>query len=183
MQTHHVNPVRRSATSPAQNHPLLLRPSEVALFLDISPQTVNNWHRSGTIPTRISEGRIARIALPDLVAELMNSDPKGLNKIDRNILNPQFRNQDLQLSKNTAPHFEVFRLRNGAVQMAPLVSPSRVAFITQTTPQTVNSWYRRKVIPGIRVDGVVRFDLEEVLGVLAKRAVAKRCEILAQSAL
>lgn len=57
----------------------------------------------------------------------------------------------------------------------PLKTPKQVAWVIQTTPQTINFWHRNGIIPSrVSKTGVVRFDLEEVLEILARRVAEER---------
>jgi predicted site-specific integrase-resolvase len=59
-------------------------------------------------------------------------------------------------------------------------TPSELACHLGTTPQTVNAWKRRGLIPAVVDEGkLIRFDIEEVDQVLAERAAAKKLEAAA----
>ena len=51
-----------------------------------------------------------------------------------------------------------------------LVTPAELARAFKTSPQTINCWHRKGIIPAALACGrVVRFDKAEVLEALAKR--------------
>lgn len=61
-------------------------------------------------------------------------------------------------------------------------TPRELAKHLGTTPQTINSWKRRGLIPAVVDEGkLIRFDIKEVDRVLAERAAAKKQEAAAKT--
>lgn len=164
----------------------LVTPAQIARAIQVTEQTVNHWHRDGIIPARVHEGRIARFYLSEVLEALRQKDSNryqiilpvvtpqespGLNRCtstDCTAMNPVPPVLAHETRTNGSP-------RPTDLPKAPLKTPKQVAWMIQTTPQTINFWHRIGIIPSrVSINGVVRFDLEEVLEVLARRVAEER---------
>jgi DNA-binding transcriptional regulator YiaG len=157
----------------------LLNPSQVARLLGVTPQTVCNWNREGKLPTRVSEGRIFRFALSDIVAEIMEApDNERISSIsvkeDRSDAN------NLEEIYHSLSHPKRSFVTHVFLRNVVAISSAQVATILQTTPQTINAWHRDGIIPGFRVGGVVRYDWNAVDQVLSARACDNRKQAAAR---
>lgn len=173
MKSSHVTKIEAPKNLETRKVAKLFNPSQVARLLGVTPQTVCNWNREGKLPTKVSEGRIFRFSLSDIVAEIMEapdkvrissdsveeerSDASNLEEIYRSLSHPM---------RSFIPHVLLCNV--------VAISSAQVATILQTTPQTINAWHRDGVIPGFRVGRVVRYDWNAVAQVLSARACENR---------
>jgi hypothetical protein len=75
MQT--LGVVMENDTAPAQPLEILETPQSLARKIRTTPQTINNWHRSGIIPSRIAVGRVIRFDLAEVLAALSAQSTTG----------------------------------------------------------------------------------------------------------
>ena len=177
-----TGPSPLTVLSPAR----LETPAQIARVIQVTEQTVNHWHRDGIIPARVHEGRIARFYLSEVLEALRQ---KGSNRYQRilPVVTPQdspglnrCTSSDCTAMNPVPPVLahETRTNRTFAQTDLPKVllkTPKQVAWVIQTTPQTINLWHRNGIIPSrVSKTGVVRFDLEEVLEVLARRVAEER---------
>jgi hypothetical protein len=164
----------------------LATPDQISVRLQVTPQCVNSWCRSGLIPARVDEGRIVRFHLPEVLEALKQL---GSKRYHSNIPEQRLENDFKWLEPSLPPAFDQdlsHRLRweidtecgPSAWVFAPaqqLQTISEIADVIQTTRQTVNMWLNHGIIPAyVSSENVIRLDLEIVLDVLQKRASAKR---------
>jgi hypothetical protein len=144
-------------------------------ILHVCPQTICNWHRAGQLPVRVSEGRIIRFNIPEVLAELAGME-RGHT---RSSLPAKLCLKIQKLSNQILDHIDD---RHNVMdpekeKILGFVKTRSLADYLNTTAQTVTTWDRIGLISGIHVRETVRFDFEGVVTHLATRAAAKRAAL------
>lgn len=164
----------------------LATPEQISNRLQVTPQCVNSWCRSGLIPAQVDEGRIVRFLLPEVLEALKQSGTKRHRCM---IPAPRQGNGFGWLTPTSQlafdddlPHRLTWQIDDQCGPSACVFAAAprlqtigEIAAIIQTTRQTITMWLNQGIIPAqISSENVIRLDIELVLDVLRTRASAKR---------
>ena len=186
MKSNHVYAKIKPSTTAGTPFANLATPEQISNQLQVTPQCVNSWCRSGLIPARVDEGRIVRFHLPDVLDALKQS---GTKRHRAAISAPRQETgfgwlapTSLLAFDDDLPHRLTWQIDDQCGPSACVFAPAprlqtvyEIADVIQTTRQTINMWLHQGIIPvRISSENVIRLDIELVLDVLQKRAAAKR---------